>query len=416
MNINQIREQFPALKRTYNGEQAIYFDGPGGTQVVNKAIDAMVSYMSAGGANLHGEFPSSKETEQHIINARRAVADLVGAKPNEVAFGQNSTSLMLSVARALSNTWTIGQNIVLTEIDHRSNVDAWLTAAEDKNIEIRFIPVNPDTLTLDTTKLDELIDDKTVLVAVTSASNAVGTISDIPKIASRAHQVGARLAVDAVHAVPHYYVDRDEIGADLLFFSVYKFFGPHIGIAVIKGDLFEELSVYKLQPGPSSYPEKLETGTQNHEAIAAIEATVDFIASYGIGNNRIEKLKNAYQLIEEHENVLADKIRSGLLTIPEVTLYEAPANTPKTPTIAFTIAGVDPVEVCKWLVENHAIFIASGDFYASTLAKKLEIHKTGGWIRAGLAPYNTLEEAELFISAVNAFVMYSKKVDFAIQS
>ena len=369
IKIEQIRKHFPALNRTYNGKQAIYLDGPGGTQVVDKAMEAMIAYMSSGVANLHGEFPTSKETEQHFINARRAIADLVGAKPEEVAFGQNSTSLMFAIARALSNSWTVGQNIVLTEIDHRSNVDSWLTAAKDKNIEVRYIPVKPETLTLDLSKLDELIDEQTVLVAVTSASNAVGTISDVPKIAARARQVGARLAVDAVHAVPHYYVDRDEIGADLLFFSVYKFFGPHIGVAVIKEDLFDELPVYKLQPAPSTYPDKLETGTQNHEAIAAIEATVDFIASYGTGDNRIDKIKDAYLLFEKHENKLADKIRTGLLAIPEVTLFEAPADVPKTPTIAFTISGAEPVDVCKWLVENHAIFIASGDFYASTLAE-----------------------------------------------
>ena len=409
LNIEQIRKHFPALNRMYNGKQAIYLDGPGGSQVVDKAIEAMVGYMSSGVANLHGEFPTSKETENHFVNARSAIADLVGAKPEEVAFGQNSTSLMFTVARALSISWTAEHNIVLTEMDHRSNVDSWLTAAQNKNTEVRFIPVDPETLTLDLTKLDELIDERTKLVAVTSASNAVGTISDVQKISARAREVGALVAVDAVHAVPHYFVDRDEIGADLLFFSIYKFFGPHIGVAVIKEDVFDVLPVYKLQPAPTNYPDKLETGTQNHEAIAALEATVDFIASFGKGDNRKEKLKNAYQLFEIHENNLADKMRTGLTAISEISLYNAPTNTPKTPTIAFTIEGAEPVDVCKWLAENHAIFIASGDFYASTLAVKLGIDKTGGWIRAGLAPYNTEEEVELFLEAVKAYVSFSKK-------
>lgn len=408
-NIEQIRKHFPALERMHNGKQAIYLDGPGGTQVVDSAIEAMVSYMSTGGANLHGEFPTSKETEQHFVNARNAIANLVGAKPEEVAFGQNSTSLMLAIARALSKTWKAGQNIVLSEMDHRSNVDAWLTAARDRNVEVRFIPVDPNRLTLDLSKLDELIDEQTQLVAVTAASNAIGTIPNVEKIVARAQEVGARVAVDAVHAIPHYFIDRDKIGADMLFFSIYKFFGPHIGVVVIKEELFEKLSVYKLQPAPTTYPDKLETGTQNHEAIAALEATVDFIASFGKGDTRKEKLKNAYELFENHENKLADTIRTQLASIPNVKLHSAPSDEPKTPTIAFTIKDEQPEDVCKWLVENHAIFIASGDFYASTLAEKLEVHETGGWIRAGLAPYNTDEEAERFVEAVKAFVSFSKK-------
>jgi cysteine desulfurase family protein (TIGR01976 family) len=403
--IEEVRQQFPALLRTYNGKQAIYMDGPGGSQVVKSAIDALVSYMSKGGANLHGEFPTSRETEQHIDKARKAIADLVHAKPNEVAFGQNSTSLMFSVSRALSKTWTSQDNIVVTEMDHRSNVDSWATAAKDSNTEIRFIPVNSEDLTLDLSSLNEIIDEHTKLVAVTLASNAVGTITNIEKIAARAHEVGAFLALDAVHAVPHFLINRDQLEADLLFCSSYKFFGPHIGIAVIKDEVFENLSVYKLKPAPIEFPDKLETGTQNHEGIASLEAVVQFIESLGMGTTRRERIESAYIRIEEYENQLARKLRSELARIPDVTLYQAPDSVSKTPTIAFTINGANPVEVCKWLAENHSIFIASGDFYASTLADKLGLNETGGWIRAGLAPYNTEEEIDLFVEAIESYVM-----------
>jgi cysteine desulfurase family protein (TIGR01976 family) len=402
--IEVIRSQFPALTRTYQEKQAIYMDGPGGSQVVKSAIDAMVLYMSRGGANLHGEFPTSKETEQHIEAARRAVADLVGAKPSEVAFGQNSTSLMFPVARALSRTWKEQDNIVVTEIDHRSNVDSWVTAAQDTNTEVRFIPVDTETLTLDLSSLVELIDENTKLVAVSLASNAVGTITDIDSIAKRTKEVGALLAVDAVHAVPHFSVDFGKIGADLLFCSAYKFFGPHLGMAVIKEKVFEKLAVYKLHPAPAYFPDKLETGTQNHESIAAMEAVINFIASIGEGTTRRESIENAFIKIEEYENNLARKLRSALANMPEITLYQAPDSVIKTPTIAFTIKGADTVEVCKYLAENYSIFIASGDFYASTLADKLGINKKGGWIRAGLAPYNTEEEIDTVIKAIQAYV------------
>lgn len=407
--IEEVRIQFPALNRTYNGQNAIYMDGPGGSQVVKSAIDAMVAYMSKGGANLHGEFPTSRETEQHIENAREAIADLVGAKAKEVAFGQNSTSLMFSVARALGRSWSNKDNIVVTEMDHRSNVDSWATAAQDSNTEVRFIPVDPETLTLDLTKLEELIDENTKLVAVTLASNAVGTITNVGLISKRAKEVGALLAVDAVHAVPHFSINRNQLGADLLFCSAYKFFGPHLGIAVINEDIFEKLRVYKLQPAPTFFPDKLETGTQNHEAIASIQASVEFIASLGLGANRRERIEDAFTKIEEYENGLARKLREGLVQIPEVTLYQAPDSFRKTPTIAFTIKGANPASVCRWMAENHAIFIASGDFYASTLADKLGLNENGGWIRAGLAPYNTEGEVEKFINAIQFYVAEMKQ-------
>lgn len=402
--IEKVRQQFPAISRKYKGKTAVYLDGPGGTQVTKGVIDSMVSYMTNGVANRHGEFPTSLETEKYIENARIAVADLYNVSPKEVAFGPNATSLMFSISRALGTTWISQDNIVVSEMDHCSNIDSWVSAAKEAGAEVRYIPVNNETLTLDLSQVTHLIDERTKLVSVTLASNAIGTITDIETIAKQTHEVGAFLAVDAVHATPHISINRNEIGADIILSSAYKFFGPHLGIAVIKEKVFEQLPVYQLGPAPSYYPDKLETGTQNHEGIAAVEAAINFIASLGAGSDRKEKIQDGLLEIEAHENALAHKIRHAFAHMPEITMYQSPESITKAPTIAFTIDGANPVHVCKWLAENHSIFTASGDFYASILADKIGVMNTGGWIRIGIAPYNTEQEADRFIHAVQSYV------------
>jgi len=401
--INEVREQFPALNRSLNGKQAAYLDGPGGSQVIKSSIDAMVAYMSNGGANLHGSFPSSHETEEIIYESKLAVSDLLGVRPNEVAFGANMTTLTLSIARALGRTWNPGDEIVVTELDHRANVDPWLTVAEDRGMTVRWLEVDTESFTLKTDNLDSVINEKTRLVAIGLASNAIGTINDIKKISKRAQSVGALVAVDAVHATPHIAIDRDEMGIDILVCSSYKFFGPHVGIAAIKSDLFERLQPYKLAPAPGYIPDKLETGTQNHEGIAGIKPAIEFFASLGNGQSRREKILSGIERIEAYENELAGKIRHELSYMDKVTLYMANQSVPKTPTIAFTVEGWSPQAVCQRLSEEHGIFIADGDFYATTLANKLDLNKNGGWIRAGLAPYNSEEEVERLIRAIKHF-------------
>jgi cysteine desulfurase family protein (TIGR01976 family) len=367
-------------------------------------MDAIYAYMANGGANLHGSFPSSRETEAIIAQAKEAVADLVGARPEEVAFGANMTTLAFALARALGRDWQPGDELVVSELDHRANVDPWLSIAADRGMTVRWIKVNPNTLMLERDELDSLITSKTRLVAVGLASNAVGTINDIPFISEKAKKVGALVAVDAVHAAPHLFIDRDQLGADILLCSAYKFFGPHVGIAVIRKELFTALQPYKLQPAPTYIPDKLETGTQNHEGIAGIAPAIQFIASLGSGSSMRERIRTAFEAIEAHENRLAEQMRSALGEIEQVTLYQAADDVAKTPTIAFRIAGYKPQEVCEKMAEEHAIFIADGDFYASTLADKLGINVDGGWVRAGLAPYNTQEEIERFIAGMRKLV------------
>jgi cysteine desulfurase family protein (TIGR01976 family) len=403
-DVQAVREQFPALGRTYRGRGVVYFDGPGGSQVAQQAIEAISGYMERGGANLHGVFPTSTETENILYDTRRAVADFLGTSPDEIAFGANMTTLTLALSRALAEQWDEESEIVVTELDHRANVDPWLIAARERGAQIRWVRVDPETLTLYREDLARNINEKTRLVAVGLASNAVGTVNDVAAVAQRAHSAGAIVAVDAVHAAPHIPVDRDAIGADIITCSAYKFFGPHVGVTAVRRDLFERLDVYRLEPAPDHIPDKLETGTQNHEGIAGVKGALDFIASLGEGTSQRERLTSAMEAIEEHEADLAAKFREGLGDLPRVELYAALESVRKTPTIAFRVQGFTTEEVCARMLE-HGFFIAAGDFYASTLAEKLGISDRGGFVRAGLAPYSTEEEVERFVETLEGFII-----------
>ena len=398
-DVEAVRAQFPALARLHEGRPVAYFDGPGGSQVARASIDAMSNYMERGGANLHGVFPTSTETEKILAKTRATCAAFLGADPDEVAFGANMTTLTLAISRALSRTWDEGSEIVVTELDHRANVDPWLIAAEERGAEIRWIGVDPETLTLDLRDIDEKINPKTRLVAVGLASNAVGTVNDVAALAARARAVGAVVAVDAVHAAPHLPMDRDAIGADILTCSAYKFFGPHVGVTAIRRELFEGMEVHRLDPAPDHIPDKLETGTQNHEGIAGVKGALDFVSSLGEGASPREKILDAMRTVEEHETRLADRFRSALRGIAGVTIYAAPDPVRKTPTVAFRLEGRTPLEVCRHAAD-HGYFIAAGDFYASTLSHRLGLAESGGFVRAGLAPYNTEEEVDGFVFAL----------------
>jgi cysteine desulfurase family protein (TIGR01976 family) len=402
-DVRAVREQFPALARTYNGRGVVYFDGPGGSQVARQAIDAMAGYMERGGANLHGVFPTSTETEEILARTRETAADFLGAEPDETAFGANMTTLTFAISRALAREWDETSEIVVTELDHRANVDPWLIAAREKGAKVRWVRLDPETMTLDQDDFERNINEKTRLVAVGLASNAVGTVNGVAAIAEMAHDVDAIVAVDAVHAAPHIPVDRDAINADIITCSAYKFFGPHVGVTVIRRELLERLDVYRLDPAPHYIPDKLETGTQNHEGIAGVKGAIDFIASLGEGSSRREKLANAMQTIEEYEAGLAETFRTALQDLPGVKLYAAPDGIRKTPTIAFRVEGYSTDQVCVRMLQ-HGFFIAAGDFYASTIAERLGIKDSGGFVRAGLAPYNTEDEVERFVTALEVLV------------
>ena len=402
--IESIRDQFPALARRHNGAPAAYFDGPGGSQVVAGCIDAMAGYMRRGGANLHGGFPSSVETEAAIQEARSAMADLLNADPDEIAFGANATTLLYHAARGLARDWRAGDEILVTELDHRGNVDPWLAVAAERGVTVRWLPVDLRTFTLDLDALDALLTPRTRLVAVGLASNAVGTVNDVARVAAKARQVGALVAVDAVQAVPHFAVDFRALGADLLTCSAYKFFGPHLGVIAIRRELFGRLEAPRLVPAPAHAPDKLETGTLNHEGLAGLPAAVAFIAALGGGADRRARIRAGYAALEAHEDRLAERIRTGLAGLPGIRLYQAPAGVRKTPTVALTVEGLAPSEVCRQVLQAASVFVADGNFYAWTLAEKLGLNGSGGWVRAGLSPYNTEAEADRFLAAMAGLV------------
>ena len=380
--IQEVREQFPALGRIYRGKPAVYLDGPGGSQACKGAIDAVGAYMEHGGANLHGQFPTSHETEALFDEARAAAADLLGGKKEEVAFGPNMTTLTFSISRALAREWKPGDEIVVTEMDHNANVDPWLAVARDRGLAVRWIPVNSETLTLDLSDLDSIITERTKLVAVGAASNAIGAVNNVAAICAVARSKGALVYVDAVHAVPHFFVDREALGVDIVTCSAYKFFGPHVGMTCIREELFERLKPYKVAPAPDQIPDCLETGTQNHEALGGVIAAVEFIANLGRGETRRERIESGYQAIEAWESTLAASVRRRVRDLPKVTLFD-PATAHKTPTFGLDVEDASPTDVSKWMAEEHSIFVADGHFYAVRLGDLTGVNKKGGWLRAG---------------------------------
>ncbi|MGV2941434.1 cysteine desulfurase-like protein [Mesobacillus sp. LC4] len=401
--IDQVRDRFPALSREDNGKKVIYFDGPGGTQMVDHAMEYMYRYIRNGMANLHGTFNTSADTDALLDKGREAVADFLGCQANEVAFGANMTTHAFAIARSLAGFIKEGDEIVVTELDHRANVDPWVTLARDCGATIKFIKLNPESFTLRLENLHEIITDKTKLVAAGMSSNVTGTVTDLQPIIERAKEVGALAVVDAVHGVPHLSIDVQELGCDILLCSAYKFFGPHVGIAVVRESLFEKLPVYKLKPAPAEIPYKLETGTQNHEGIAGLMGAIRFIEELGYGETRRERLVTGMHAIDDHETELAAEVESFLRSLPEVTLYRA-ASGRRTPTFAFTIEGHRSRDVTAWLSEKYNMCVADGDFYASTMAEVLNVYPTGGWVRIGLAPYNTIEEIQQLKEALAAYI------------
>jgi len=377
--------------------------------MARQSVDAMFSYISYGMANLNGTFATSISTEKVIADARNTVADFLNCQPDEVAFGPNMTTLAFSIARSLSSFIKEGDEIVVTELDHRANVDPWLTLAQDRGAVVKFIKLNPDTYSLDLEDLDNIITAKTKLVAVGLSSNVTGTVTDVAKIISKAKEVNALSVIDAVHAVPHIPVDFKNLNCDILLCSAYKFFGPHLGIAVIAANLFQKLLFYKLKPAPQAIPYKLETGTQNHEAIAGLSGAFTFIQSLGNGDTAKARLQTGMQQIEEYEQELTKYTENFLREMPEVTLYRAPSPIEKTPTFAFTIKEINARDATKWFAEKYNMCIADGHFYASTMAEKFNIMPMGGWIRIGFAPYNTLEEVELFKKGLKEFISSHRK-------
>lgn len=399
LDVASTRAGFPSLSRSVGDAPAAYLDGPGGTQVHSSVIGAMAGFMEAGGSNHGGSFVTSRETDAVVDQARSAVADLFGCAPGEIVFGQNMTSLVYSLSRALARSWDPGDNIVLTRLDHDANVTTWRQAAEDAGVEVRFVdfdPTNGCRLDLDT--LREALDARTRLVAFTHASNAVGTVTPVAEIVDISHAAGALTFVDAVHYTPHGPVDVRATDTDFLAASAYKWFGPHTGCLYGKGALLDSVQPYKLRPSPDTAPDRWETGTQAFESLAGVRAAVDYIASLGQGSSRRERIVDAYASIAAHENLLSDRFLARISEMPHVELYGEPTSHGRTPTFAIEVRGVSPANVARQL-GDQGIFVWSGDYYAVEVMARLG-KPEHGLVRIGFVHYNTIEEVDRVLDAV----------------
>ena len=407
LDIAWVRSQFPALAVQVNGRPAVYFDGPGGTQVPQRVIDAMRDYLTNSNANTHGAFLTSRRSDEVIADAHTAVADLLGCDADEVIFGPNMTTLTFSLSRALGREFGPGDELVVTRLDHDGNVAPW-RALEERGCRVRFVDINPSDCTLDMADLELQITPRTRLVAVGYASNAVGTINNVQEITRLAHAVGALVYIDAVHYAPHGPIDVRRLACDFLVCSPYKFFGPHSGALYGKREHLARLRPYKVRPATEVNPFRWETGTQNHEGQAGILAAIDYLVELGRRaspsvSSRRAALLAAYDVIRPYERSLAERLIEGLLAIPGLTFYgikEAARGAGRVPTVAIRLSGHTPHELASYLGER-GIFTWDGNYYALNLSERLGVEPSGGMLRIGLVHYNTSEEVDRALEALN---------------
>ncbi len=407
VDLDWIRPQFPALSLTVGERPAVFLDAPGGTQVPRRVIDAVSDCLAASNANTHGSFLTSQRSEQIIVNAHRAGADFLGCDPDEVVFGPNMTTLTFALSRAIGRELREGDEIVLTRLDHDANFSPW-KALEERGAVIRVADINPDDCTLDLCGLLDLINEKTRLVAVGYASNAVGTINDVARIAAAAREAGAWSFIDAVHYAPHGLIDVHAIGCDFLACSPYKFFGPHQGMLYGRRELLTKLSPYKVRPAEDETPWRWETGTQNHEAMAGVTAAIDYLAwvgdRLGVVGARREKLRGAMAASAAYERTLSEKLVAGLTSIPGVRFFGItdPAQFDRrVPTVAIRKDGSSPGEIAAKLGEQ-GFFVWDGNYYALNLTERLGVEDSGGMVRIGCVHYNTADEIDELLDAVEA--------------
>jgi cysteine desulfurase family protein (TIGR01976 family) len=426
LDLTHIRSQFPSLAQTVNGHPAAFLDGPGGTQVPQRVIDAISAYLGHDNANTGGAYSTSRHTDAMIARARGAMADFLHCGADEVVFGPNMTSLTFAISRAIGRELKPGNEILVTRLDHDANVSPWLAMAEDRGVTVRWAEIHDEDCTLDMSDLALKINSNTRLVAVGYASNAVGTINPVRVITKLAHAVGALCYVDAVHYGPHGLIDVAALDCDFLACSTYKFFGPHMGVLYGKREHLKRLRPYKVRPNTNAIPNSWEWGTLNHECIAGIEACVDYIADLGrrpveCGDGRLGRpssqarqvssarraaIEAAYAAIHEHERALLERMMSGLKAIPGLKIYGIidPARfSDRCTTFAVRIEGHTPLELATRL-GDRGFFTWDGNYYALNLTEHLDVEKSGGFLRIGLVHYNTTDEVDRLLAALHEIV------------
>ena len=397
-SVDEIRKQFPALERIYNGFPVAYFDGPGGTQVPRLVVESMSEYLYHHNANTHWNYPTSAETDAAIGRSREICAEFLNASPTEIAFGNNMTTLTMHLSRALSLQWKAGDEIVVTELDHHANIDPWLRLERERGVSVRLVRMNVETGELEWGDLERFITSKTKLVAIGAASNALGTINDVEQAVRLAHSVGALAFVDAVHYAPHALIDVKSTDCDFLAMSAYKFYGPHTGVLFGKQHLLEKIDFPSLVPAPDYAPENVETGTQNQEGMVGAAAAVDFLASLSTAGTRRQRLDQAFSEMHVRNSILTRKLWIALTSLDGVRVYGPSPDKPRTPTISFTIDNVRSSDAARQLSEK-GLFLSHGDFYAATVITRLGLEPEG-LLRAGCACYTTADEVDRLIEAV----------------
>lgn len=419
LDYQYVRNQFPCLDKQVERLPVIYLDGPGGSQVPRRVAEKMLDYLYYHNANAHGCFQSSLESDQMLLDARKTVADFLGSDPDEIAFGESSTTNLFKLAVGLARDFKPGDEIIITDIDHEGNRAPWLFL-RDYGLLVKSVRVDKDTCTVDLEDYQAKLSEKTKLVAMNWASNAVGTISDVKTMIDMAHQAGAMTVVDAVHYAAHLPMDVKAIDTDFLVCSAYKFFGPHLGVIYGKKEIMQNINTIRVEADDNTEPpEKFETGTPNFEAACGAAEAVKFIADLGKvheslfnkteatneqnGSEQRRHIINAMTLIHDYEQNLSEKLVEKISAHKRIKLYGPPPGSKKTSTIGFTVEGKSSLDVARHLA-GQGIYVWDGDFYAIELVNQvLSLKEQGGLVRIGLAPYNTMEEMEKTAEAILAF-------------
>jgi cysteine desulfurase family protein (TIGR01976 family) len=418
LDIAWVRAQFPALAQTVNGHPAAFLDGPGGTQVPQRVIDAISDYLRRDNANTDGAYATSRRTNTMLASARAAMADFLNCGADEIVFGPNMTTLTYAISRAIGRDLGPGDEILVTRLDHDANVSPWL-ALEEKGVTIRWVEIHPEDCTLDVEDLAAKINSKTRLVAIGYASNAVGTINPVKEIVRLAHSFGALAYVDAVHYAPHGLIDVAALDCDFLVCSTYKFYGPHMGVLYGKREHLARLRPYKIRPLTDAVPLRWEWGTLNHECIAGITACVDYIADLGRRTHlhvqpeaatRRAAIVAAFESIHRHEHALMNRMIAGLSEIPQLKIYgitDPDCFGWRCPTLAVRVinqtADQTPLALATKL-GDRGFFTWDGNYYAINLTERLDVEKTGGFLRIGLVHYNTAGEVDGLLGALREIV------------
>jgi cysteine desulfurase family protein (TIGR01976 family) len=406
LDLQQVRAQFPSLGLRVDGRPVVYLDNPAGTQVPQQVIDRTTEYWRSMNANHGGAFATSRRSDALIDEVRQAAATFLNARSaDEIVFGPNMTTLTFAMSRAIGRELRPGDEIIVTRLEHDADVSPWL-ALDERGVRVRFADITVPECTLDMEDLRRQISSKTRLIAVTHASNAVGTIPDLRALSRLAHEAGAWFWVDAVHYGPHGSIDVQAIDCDFLVCSSYKFYGPHQGLLYGRRELLQRLHPFKVRPASEEGPGRWETGTQNHECLAGLLGALEYLARLG-GSDQVTRsaIEAAMARIAAHERALAARLIQGLQQLPGVQIYgitDFERLEHRVPTISLTWAPHSPEAIAEWLGQNQ-VFTWHGDHYATELIRRLALEDKGGTLRIGIAHYNTASEIDLVLELLAGY-------------